>query len=132
MGHPALAAGLSHRTRPVLSYLMTTGQSEDHGIAEMLNTIAENGDDMASDAMLRTSAQNIIHDPAWPAGTIPPAFFRTFHRLYRQKLFRLIPGVSDPRHIGPACLDFQIIIHAVAPPHTRRQRQQARYQNHDI
>lgn len=61
MGPPALAAGLSLRARQVLSHLMTTGQSEDHGVAEMLNTIAENGDDMASDAMLRTSAQNIIH-----------------------------------------------------------------------
>ena len=60
MSDPALAPGLSPHAARILSQLMQSGQSEDAGVADILNTIALNDADSVSDEFLRTCAQEII------------------------------------------------------------------------
>lgn len=52
--------GLSDSARRALEELVASGSSEAIGVAEILNTIAENGDEMESDEFLVRSAYEIV------------------------------------------------------------------------
>lgn len=54
------AAGLSVAAADVIRELADSGQSEAYAVAECLNTIAENGEESATDAHLAACADELI------------------------------------------------------------------------
>ncbi len=54
------SAGCSADAHAILTHLFQSGQSEDYGVADILNTIASNDGDLATDDHLVGSAEQII------------------------------------------------------------------------
>jgi len=59
MGWFAPAVGLSKKAEEVLREMADSGASEGAGVAEILNTIAENGDGQEADGHLLSCAREI-------------------------------------------------------------------------
>jgi hypothetical protein len=59
MSHEALSDNLSPNAKAILDQLFNVGDSQSLAVAECLNTIAENGEDSASDGYLVVCAQEI-------------------------------------------------------------------------
>ena len=54
------AAGLSEKAEKILTEFANSGSCESSGVADILNVIAENGDEMSEDATLINAAYEII------------------------------------------------------------------------
>lgn len=59
VAHPKLAVGLSDTAARLLKEMFESGDSQLYGVAEILNMIAENGDDMETDGHLLCCAEEI-------------------------------------------------------------------------
>jgi hypothetical protein len=59
MSHEALSANLSRKAAAILQQLFTSGDSQSLAVADCLNSIADNGEDSASDAYLVACAKEI-------------------------------------------------------------------------
>lgn len=59
MSHDPLSAHLSPQSSAILNQLFHAGDSQSRAVADCLNTIADNGDDSATDPYLISCAEEI-------------------------------------------------------------------------
>lgn len=72
MSHYDLAPDLSTNAQQVLTTLLESGDSQAVGVADCLNTIAENGPDSASDHSLTACAKEIKDWADWVINELHP------------------------------------------------------------
>lgn len=110
MGWFSPATHLSAQASTVLTELATSGSSEDAGVADTLNTIAQNGEDSATDEYILGCAEQML-----------AAAVQVIQALRAKAIVRVHPTTESRQLCCPICIQHVALMYVEEIENARQQ-----------